>query len=149
MLIGSYEGKVDAQGRIVIPQRFRETLDMGVVLARGIDGCIDVYPPAEWERVVEEVRRLPRSRRNARIARRLTFSGAFKAIPDRQGRVQVPAELRQHAGIADGVVVIGQDTYAEIWAPDRWAQQVAQGKNLAEIVETLAASNAESEAKHV
>ncbi|MCH8190805.1 MAG: division/cell wall cluster transcriptional repressor MraZ [Chloroflexi bacterium] len=141
MLLGTFEGRVDAQGRVVIPQRFREPLEGGIVLARGIDGCIDVYPPREWDEVASTVKSFSRFNRNARLARRLTFSGAYKASMDRQGRVVVPPALRQHAAIAEEVVIIGQDTYLEVWSRDRWREQEAQEANLAEIAEGLEAAN--------
>ncbi len=141
MLLGTFEGRVDAQGRVVIPQRFRELLEGGIVLARGIDGCIDVYPPREWDEVASNVKRFSRFSRNARLARRLTFSGAYKASMDRQGRVVVPAALRRHAAIAEEVVITGQDTYLEVWSRDRWREQEAQESNLAEIAEGLEAAD--------
>jgi len=137
VLLGFYTGRVDNQGRVVVPQRFREPLELGLVLARGLDGCIDAYPPEEWARVSEQVKQFSRYNRDARLARRLTFGGAAKAVMDRQGRVPVPAWLRQHAGIAEEVVIIGQDTYVEVWSPERWAAQEAQGAELAEVAERL------------
>ncbi|MEE9286270.1 MAG: division/cell wall cluster transcriptional repressor MraZ [Dehalococcoidia bacterium] len=141
MLLGTFEGRVDAQGRVVIPQRFREQLEGGIVLARGFDGCIDVYPPREWDEVAANVKRFSRYNRNARLARRLTFSGAYKASMDRQGRVVVPTSLRQHASITEEIVITGQDTYLEIWSRDRWRDEEAQEANLAEIAEGLESAN--------
>ncbi len=128
---------MDPQSRVVVPQKFREALESGAILARGIDGCIEVYPPVEWEQVAARVKRFSPYERNARILRRLTFSGAFNGSVDRQGRMVLPQALRQHAGITDEVVIIGQDTYFEIWSPQKWGQEDALGPQLPEIVESL------------
>ncbi len=133
---------MDPQGRVVIPQRFRETLILGVVLARGVDGCIEAYPPKEWEEVSSRVKSFSPYDENARKLRRLTFSGAFAAALDRQGRALLPQGLRQFADIAEEVVITGQDTYFEIWSPDRWAAEEAEGANLPQIAQALEKGNA-------
>ena len=140
-LLGTFEGRVDPQGRMVVPQRFRDPLAGGVVLARGVDGCIEAYPPGEWEAVSARVKGFSAYDENARKLRRLTFSGAYTATLDRQGRVLLPPTLRQFAEIAEEVVIAGQDTYFEVWSPDRWAAQEAQGANLAAIAEALEQRN--------
>ena len=136
-LLGTFEGRVDPQGRIVVPQRFREPLDFGVVFAKGVDGCVVAYPPAEWETVAERVKKFSPFDRNARTLQRATFSGAFKATLDRQGRTVLSPELRRFAGIAEEILFTGLDSYFEIWNPDRWAQEEALGANLAVIVQEL------------
>ena len=141
-LLGTFEGRVDPQGRMVVPQRFRDPLDLGVVLARGVDGCIEAYPPREWEEVAARVKSFSPYDENARKLRRLTFSGAYAATLDRQGRALLPQVLRQFAGIDEEVVVAGQETYFEIWSPERWAAQEAQGANLGEIAGALEKGNA-------
>ena len=121
----------------MVPQRFRDPLAGGVVLAKGIDGCVEAYPPREWEEVSERVKRFSPYDQNARKLRRMTFSGAFTATLDRQGRTLLPQSLRQFAGINEEVVITGQDTYFEIWSPERWSAEEAQGDNLAEIAQAL------------
>ncbi len=133
---------MDPQSRIIVPQRFREALESGAVLARGIDGCIEVYPPLEWEEVSARVKRFSPYDRNARILRRLTFSAAFNATVDRQGRMVLPQALREHAGITDETIMIGQDNYFEIWSPDKWRLEEALGPRLPEIVASLEKGNA-------
>ena len=142
MFLGTFEGRVDPQGRVVVPQRFRQPLQGGVVLARGVDGCIEAYPHTEWQSVTARVEQFSPYNRNARVLRRLTFSGAFTAILDRQGRALLPSGLRQFAGIDEEVVMTGENSYFEIWSPERWAEQEAQGANLAEIAEALEKGNA-------
>lgn len=128
---------MDPQSRVIVPQKFREALETGAILARGIDGCIEVYPPAEWEEVSARVKRFSPYDRNARILRRLTFSGAFNGAVDRQGRMVLPQALRQHAGITEEVIMIGQENYFEIWSPLKWREEEALGPRLPEIVESL------------
>ncbi len=135
---------MDPQARIVIPQKFREAVEGGVVLARGLDACIEAYPPLEWEAVTNRVKQFSPLDRNGRILRRLTFSGAFNATLDRQGRIVLPQALRQYAGITDEVVMTGQDTYFEIWTPDQWKSQEAQAVNLADIAQSLERENGPS-----
>ena len=141
-ILGTFEGRVDPQGRMVVPQKFRAALAGEVVLARGVDGCIEAYPSAEWAAVSARVKAFSPYDRHARILRRLTFSGAYTATLDRQGRALLPAGLREFAGIAEEVIITGQDTYFEIWSPDRWEAQEAQGPNLADIAQELEKGNA-------
>lgn len=136
-LLGTFEGRVDPQGRFVVPQRFRDALAGGVVLAKGIDGCVEAYPPREWGDVSERVKQFSPYDQNARTLRRMTFSGAFTATLDRQGRTLLPQSLRQFADINEEVIITGQDNYFEIWSPEKWAHQEAQGSNLAEIAQSL------------
>ena len=130
----------------MVPQKFRDAVQSGMVLARGADGCIVVYPPVEWSDEAGRVSRFSRYDRNARLMQRLTFSGAFEATPDRQGRVVVPPNLRSFAGldVNQPVVMAGQNSYFEIWSADGWNQQLAQQENLADIAESLERSNAAS-----
>ncbi len=146
MLLGTFEGRVDAQGRIVVPQKFRDTVQSGMVLARGPDGCIVAYPPVEWQEVADSVSGFSRYDPNARKLQRLTFSGAFEAAPDRQGRVVVPANLRSFAGIEvnQPVVIAGQNSYFEIWSVEGWSEQMAEQGNLSDIAEKLERGNGES-----
>lgn len=141
-ILGTFEGRVDPQGRMVVPQKFRDALAGGIILARGVDGCIEAYPSAEWDAVSARVKGFSHYDRNARILRRLTFSGAYTATLDRQGRALLPGSLRDFAGINEEVVITGQDTYFEIWSPDRWETQEAEGPNLADIAQALERGNA-------
>lgn len=137
---------MDAQGRIVVPQKFRDVVQGGMVLARGADGCIVVYPPVEWSEEAGRVARFSRYDRNARLMQRLTFSGAFEAAPDRQGRVVVPPNLRSFAGldVNQPIVIAGQNSYFEVWAAAGWSEQLAQQQNLADIAESLESNSVQS-----
>jgi MraZ protein len=120
MFLGRHHHSLDAKGRLAIPARFRDELAGGVVLTRGIDRCLSLYPLAEWEPLAAKVNALPLSDPDARAFRRLVFSEAVDLALDGQGRILLPPELRGYAGIEREVVVIGVNAYLEIWSPERW-----------------------------
>jgi MraZ protein len=126
MFLGEFNHTVDDKGRVTIPARFRPELATGVVVTRGLDGCLALYPMVEWESLAERVNALPITDRRARDFRRFVFGSAAESMPDRQGRVLIPAYLRQYAGIEGEVTVVGMNTYIEIWNPETW-QAVRQG----------------------
>jgi MraZ protein len=120
MFLGRHHHSLDTKGRLAIPARFRDELAGGVVLTRGIDRCLSLYPLAEWEPLAAKVNGLPLSDPDARAFRRLVFSEAVDLSLDGQGRILLPPELRGYAGIEREVVVIGVNAYLEIWSPERW-----------------------------
>ena len=134
---GEFDHRIDSQGRIAIPARFRAAFAGGVVLARGYDPCIVAHTPEEWERVAADIASLPPTQASSRRLARLTFSGAYPAEPDRQGRVVIPAPLREYAGIGDEAVVVGAGGSVEIWAVDRWrAERMELDEQAAQIAES-------------
>ena len=142
MFLGEFEVRLDPQGRIAIPAKFREELSGGFVLARGIDGCITAYPVEEWNKVYKRVSSLPSNLRKARRMRRITFSGAFNAEMDRQGRVLLPQRLRQAAGIdKEEVLISGAGDYFEIWSKARWEREGAPSDEDWQIAESLEERN--------
>jgi len=127
MFLGEYQHSLDAKGRVILPARFRDQLEGGAVMARGLDGCLDVYPPAEFQRRAAEVnegrKRGPRERQAARSF----FSGAGPAVPDGQGRVAIPPHLREYAALDREVVVAGAFDHIEIWDAARFRERDAEG----------------------
>jgi MraZ protein len=122
MFLGSFSHTLDDKGRLTIPAKYRPELAAGVVLTRGLDRNLMLYPVDEWQRLSERIRQLPYTDRGARDFRRLVFALAADAVPDKQGRILVPAELREYAGIDGEAMVVGMDSYIEIWAPAAWSQ---------------------------
>ncbi|MBI4220208.1 MAG: division/cell wall cluster transcriptional repressor MraZ [Chloroflexi bacterium] len=120
---GEYEHRIDSQGRLAIPARFRNAFADGLVLGRGYDPCITAYPTNEWQLLAETMRALPETSADARRLNRLTFAGAYPGDLDRQGRVLIPAALRQYAGITENVTVVGGGKYLEIWSSERWRSE--------------------------
>ena len=141
MFIGTYEHTIDEKSRLTLPARFREALGDGVVLARGLDGNVAVYPRETWRMTVEaRIAALDPLSREARELRRFFFSGAADADVDRQGRILVPAALTRHAKLDRDVVVAGSYDHLELWSPAAWEQQLHAVEGSAEhAAERLAA----------
>ncbi len=117
---GEYKHSIDAKGRLAIPAKLREELGEHFTVTKGLDGCLAVYPEAEWEGLEQRIRSMPMSK--ARDLQRFFFSAAFDAELDSQGRILLPANLRKYAGLTKETVVIGAFNHAEIWDAEKWAQ---------------------------
>ncbi|MBI4332122.1 MAG: division/cell wall cluster transcriptional repressor MraZ [Chloroflexi bacterium] len=132
---GEFNYKVDDKGRVPLPPRFREELNKGMYLTRGVDGCIVIYPLPEWEKESARVSAMP-DNDAGRAHKRLFFSGANELKMDRLGRIALPPSLRKDAEIGDTVVVIGANLTANLWSPEKWeaekARALAQAWNTAE-----------------
>ena len=120
MFYGEYEHTVDAKKRLTLPVRFREDLSAGVVLARGLEKNIDVFPRASWDENVARIAELNSLTREAREMKRFVFAGATVAELDKQGRVLVPPHLVTHAGVDKDVVLAGVHDHLEIWDKAEW-----------------------------
>jgi MraZ protein len=118
---GEYRHSVDDKGRIAVPAKFRLQLDGGAYVARWIDACLAIFPKAEFEALASRVGGLGIADPGARTFSRALFASAYEVELDRQGRVVVPASLREMAGLEGEAVIVGARDHAEIWAPDRWA----------------------------
>jgi MraZ protein len=140
MLLGEFEHTIDDKNRLTLPAKFREALSGGVVLTRGMDGCLYCYPRAEWERSVEgRLAGLDPLDREARVMQRYFFAGASEAEPDKQGRIMVPSTLAEHAGIGREVVVAGLRDHLEIWDRQSWRKHLREIEGSAEhVAERLA-----------
>ena len=126
MFLGTYTPRLDEKSRLILPAKFREELAEGLVLTRGQERCIYVFSAREFERVHEQMRSAPLSSRQARDYIRVFLSGASDEVPDKQGRVTVPAPLRQYAGLDRDVTVIGAGTPVEIWDSESWNTYLAE-----------------------
>jgi MraZ protein len=123
MFLGEFVHTTDDGGRLTIPARFRTDLEAGLVVTRGLDRCLAIYPMSEWERLAGQVSALPITDRRARAFRRLVFADAADAKLDKHGRVLIPPRLRAYAGLTSEVVVAGLNTYIELWNPDAWNEE--------------------------
>src|SRR5579883_843349 len=127
MLLGEYEHTIDDKGRLTLPARFRQQFDAGVVLTRGMDGCIYAYARDRWEALVESrLATLDPLSREGRLMQRFFFSGAADAEPDRQGRVMIPAALAESARLSRDVVVAGVYDHLEIWDRAAWREHLKE-----------------------
>jgi len=135
MFLGEYSYTLDDKGRLTLPARFRDQLAQGVVITRGLDRCLFVFPYEDWKRFTAEMpERLPITQKSARDFSRFFFSGAVDAIPDKQGRVLIPPFLREYADLGDEAMIIGVNTRLELWAPERWRQELMDVESNAEMV---------------
>lgn len=126
MFLGTHSPRLDEKGRIILPAKFREELAGGLVLTRGQEHCIYVFSAREFEKVHEQMREAPLSSRQARDYIRVFLSGASDEIPDKQGRVTIPATLRAYAGLDRELTVIGAGNRAEIWDATAWQQYLEE-----------------------
>jgi len=125
MFYGTHEHTIDDKNRLTLPAKFRDGLGEGVVLVRGIDGTVDVYPRASWEASAERISALDSLTREAREMKRFVFAGATVTDLDKQGRVLVPPDLAGHASLGRDVAVVGVDDHIEIWDSPQWAAHVS------------------------
>jgi len=125
MFLGTQSPRLDEKGRLVLPAKYREGLAAGLVFTRGQERSIVVWPAAEFAQYAERLSVASRSDASVRAYLRVLFSGAVDEIPDRQGRVMVPAELRSYAELERNVVVVGNGTTLEIWNEPAWEKYLA------------------------
>lgn len=123
MLYGGYQHSVDKKGRVFIPSKFREELGEGFIICRGIYGkrCLCVYSAEQWNVMVEKIGTLPSTKASA--VKRFLYDGAFNVEFDSQGRVLIPAVLREYAQLENEAHIIGMDTNLEIWSNALWAAE--------------------------
>jgi MraZ protein len=137
---GEYRHSVDDKGRLAVPSRFRAQLDAGLVVSRWLDSCLAIHTKTGWDALADKVATLPITDEGARRFSRFIFAGAAEATLDGQGRVLIPAYLREMAGLGSEAVVVGSRDHAEIWAPATWEtyrRQLEDPAALAEAIEGL------------
>lgn len=119
-LVGTHSYQLDLKGRISLPARFREAFKEGAFVTLGLDGCLFVFPRAEWERRASELQAVPLSDAHGRASSRFFFGPAEPVVVDNQGRLLVPQRLRAQVGIGREVVVLGVWDRMEIWDRAAW-----------------------------
>jgi MraZ protein len=119
MFMGEFDHSIDAKGRIIIPSKFRDDLGEKFVITQGLDGCIFVYPESEWKAFVDKLEKLPGTK-EARKLQRYFLARAAECEPDNQGRILIPAVLRECAGLEKDIVSVGVLNKIEIWSKERW-----------------------------
>lgn len=128
MFMGEYQHAVDPKGRLIVPAKFREELGETFVVTKGLDNCLFVYPMNEWKSLETKLKTLPFTKADARAFARFFFSGATECELDKQGRILLPANLRDYAQLDKDVVVIGVSSRVEIWSKERWAGYSTQAE---------------------
>lgn len=125
MFWGEFSHQLDKKGRLIIPARYRPRLSGGAILTRGIDRNLVIYPDDIWQSLSEQIARTSIAHPTARALRRLLFSGAIELSLDRQGRILIPGYLREYASIDGEALIIGMETFIEIWQPASWKQTLS------------------------
>jgi MraZ protein len=133
MFLGEYTHTLDDKGRLTLPAKFRDQLAQGIVVTRGLDGCLFVFTYEDWKKLTALLsERLPFTQKSARGLSRFLFAGAADIIPDRQGRILIPPFLREYAGLDSEVVITGANTRLELWDPEHWQQTLLDVETNAE-----------------
>ena len=125
MFLGTHEPRLDEKGRLILPAKFRDELASGLVITKGQERCLFVFPSAEFARITEQLKQAPLTAKAARDYMRVMFAGAHDEIPDRQGRITIPQGLRTYAALEKDCVVIGANTRVEIWDAQAWSKYLA------------------------
>ena len=126
MFLGTHAPRLDDKGRLILPAKFREQLEKGVVVTRGQERCLYVFPALEFERLADQLRQAPVTSKQARDYLRVFLSGASDEVPDKQGRITIPPALRSYAGLTRDLTVIGAGHRVEIWDATAWDAYLAQ-----------------------
>ncbi|MFX4285083.1 division/cell wall cluster transcriptional repressor MraZ [Janibacter sp. G349] len=125
MFLGTHTPRLDDKGRLFLPAKFRDKLAGGLVMTRGQERCLYVFPMDEFVKITQRFQEAPTSSKAARDYMRVFLSGASDEIPDKQGRVTVPAALRQYAGLDRECTVIGTGSRVEVWDTAAWEDYLA------------------------
>ncbi|WP_113921144.1 division/cell wall cluster transcriptional repressor MraZ [Alkalibaculum bacchi] len=120
MFIGEYQHNIDDKGRLTMPSKFREALGESFILTKGMDKCLFIFPRDEWSTFEEKLKTLPISSKDARAFTRFFFAGAAECELDKQGRIMVPSNLRNYAGVSKETYIIGVSSRLEIWSKENW-----------------------------
>ena len=122
MFLGTYTPKLDEKGRFFLPAKFREELDEGLVITRGQEHCLAVYPMSTFVEMTREIAKGSVSVKKVRDYQRMLAAGASDTAADKQGRVMVPPMLRRYAGLGKEIVIVGAITRLEIWDAAKWEE---------------------------
>lgn len=139
MFLGEYEYRVDSKARLPLPPKFRQELGGGLILTKGAEACIVVYPAAEWHKLADPLaaRTMMPSQKKRKLNRHV-FSSAFDLTLDGQGRIALPSPLRSYAHIDDVATIVGVNNYVELWSPTLWnSEKVSDEEQVWQITESL------------
>lgn len=126
MFVGTYTPKLDEKGRLFLPAKFRDDLAEGLMVTRGQERSISVWPIASFQRLTERLNEASLTNKAMRDYQRMLFTAASHEVPDKQGRIGVPPVLRTYAALEKDVVVVGVMNHLEIWNPESWAAYNAE-----------------------
>ncbi|HZD99542.1 MAG TPA: division/cell wall cluster transcriptional repressor MraZ [Micromonosporaceae bacterium] len=129
MFLGTHTPHLDDKGRLILPAKFRDELAGGVVITKGQERCLYVFTTAEFGRIAGQLHEQPVTHKAARAYSRVFFASAHDEVPDRQGRVTIPAHLRDYAGLGRELVVIGASSRVEVWDRQSWETYLAESED--------------------
>ncbi len=125
LFLGTHQPRLDDKGRLFLPAKFREKLAAGLVITRGQDRCLYIYAMADFEQLAAKMASTPVTNKGVRNFQRMMLSAASDEIPDKQGRITVPAILRDYAGLSKDCTVIGAGNRVELWDTAAWNEVLA------------------------
>ncbi len=120
MFLGEYSHTIDEKGRLTLPARWREQLGQRVVVTRGMEPCLFVFPIAQFETFLNEINTVGMTAADARGLSRFFSSKATDDELDKQGRISLPQNLRDHANLNGEVMVVGAFDHVELWSPAQY-----------------------------
>lgn len=120
MFYGEYQHTIDPKGRVIVPSKFREGLGENFIVTKGLDNCLFAYSAEGWERIISKLMTIPLTDKDGRAFVRFFTAGAAECELDKQGRILLPQNLRDYAGLTKDLSVTGAITRVEIWDRDRW-----------------------------
>ena len=120
MFIGEYSHNLDAKGRIIIPSKFRDELHSSFILTRGLDSCLTIYSLEQWNKIFEQINKLPTTKKAVRQYTRVLTSNACECQLDNQGRILIPNNLAAPVGIKKECVIVGANDHIELWDKETW-----------------------------
>jgi len=126
VFLGTHTPRLDEKGRLFLPAKYRDELASGLILTKGQERCVYVFPMPEFERITEAMRTAPVTAKGLRDYSRVFFASASDEVPDKQGRITIPSALREYAALNRDCVVIGANTRLEIWDSQAWASYLDQ-----------------------
>ena len=141
MFVGKFNNSIDSKSRLIVPAKFREELGGRCVVAKSLDECLTIYPVDEWRKLADKLDELPRSNPRTRKVKRHYFSSAAECDVDKQGRMKIPQDLAEYAGIDKDLVTIGSNRTIEIWSKENWHEELDEDTgelmNASEIAEGM------------
>ncbi|GAB3697768.1 division/cell wall cluster transcriptional repressor MraZ [Mariniluteicoccus flavus] len=130
MFLGTHQPKLDEKGRFFLPAKFREELAEGLVISRGQDRCLAIYPEATFLDIARKMASGPSTVKGVRDFQRMLAAGASNEVPDKQGRLTVPPQLRAYAGLDKDIVVVGAIDRVEVWDSAAWEHYSAEQESV-------------------
>lgn len=138
MFMGEYHHSIDDKGRLIIPSKFRNELGESFVITRGLENCLFVYSLVEWNKIVDKLKKLPFTKRDARNFSRFFLSGAIVCELDKQGRVNISSPLAEFAKLDKDCIIVGVNDRLEIWSKSNWEEFFnSNSDKLSDIAENL------------